>query len=100
MIDPVMFWLNRVWKYDWFGAGALIDPDKEPLLIQIEAMINSDQESWLIRSGVLKGLKPLLIRIEAVIDSEQESWLIEIKVLIDPEKDSWLIRIEVIIDSE
>jgi len=42
-------------------------------MIRIEAMIDSDQESWLIGIG-------------AMIDSDELSWLIVIKVILEPAK--------------
>jgi hypothetical protein len=82
-----------------------------------EAMIYSDQESWLIvikisidsaLSSWFKGieswlirifndwswLKSWLIRIEAMIYSDQESWLIMIEMLIDSDLSSWFKGIE------
>jgi len=48
------------WSNDWNGFVVMIDPDwsfdrsrLKPLLFLFEAMINSDQEAWLIEIEII-----------------------------------------------
>jgi RNA polymerase subunit RPABC4/transcription elongation factor Spt4 len=87
----------------------MIDPDwsfdrsrLKLLLIRFEAMIDSDQEAWLIVIEVL--IDPewgnIWLGFVVMIDSDQESWLIGIEVLIDPDRSHDWLRFVAIIDPD